>query len=72
MKGAESEVQRLEVKENPIPKTKDHRFGEFLYSATKGHSSMPPSSKNDKRTGGGGCGGYVNMGGCVTDGRPGI
>jgi hypothetical protein len=42
-KGVESEVQRLEAKENPIPKTKGHRLEGSSCSVEKVRSSTPPS-----------------------------
>ena len=72
-KGVGSEAQRLGVKESPIPKTKDRQLAEFSYSVTKIRLETPPSFNGDGHTGGGGCDcGYVNTGGCVVAGRPGI
>lgn len=70
-KGVGSEVRRLEVKESQTLKTKDRRLGEVSRSETKVISVVSPSVKRDGHTWDGG-GGYVNTGGCVVVGRPGI
>lgn len=70
-KGVGTEGQRWGARVSQILKTRDRRLEGFLYSVTKVHSTMPPFFK-DKRTWGGCCGGYVNTGGCVVGGRPGI
>jgi hypothetical protein len=70
-KGVGSEVRRWEVKEVLIPKTKGRQLEAFLYSATNSLSAIPPSFPDNQHTCGG-CGEYVDTGGCVVGGRPGI